>query len=255
MTEEKILARLQNCPWQIHVAAETDSTNSVLKRTSGAPHGTVLLTQRQTGGRGRLGRQFASPEGGVYLSVLLHPKAPPEALLHLTAMVAVAARRAIMEACGVEVQIKWTNDLVCDGKKLGGILTEMLTAEGRLQSVIVGIGINCNTLPREVQDMATSLRALTGTEVDRESLAAALIAHLYTMDQVLLTEKAAWLLEYETACITVGKRVQVLRGEERRLALALGIDENGGLRVRYDSGETAVVTTGEVSVRGMYGYV
>lgn len=245
--------------WNIRVVDETDSTNDALKRQLDAPHGTVLIARRQTGGRGRLGRQFLSPLGGLYLSVLLRPQVPSDQLLHLTPMTAVAVRRAISDCCGVSAQIKWTNDLVFGGRKLCGILTELSCCEGSLQSVIVGVGINCNTdiasLDPSVSSMATSLAQIVGHRVEEEALASAVIFRLQQMDAALLTQKAAWMEEYAAACITVGRQVQILCGGERRQAYAEGIDENGGLLVRYENGETAAVTAGEVSVRGMYGYL
>lgn len=238
--------------WEILTVTETDSTNSALKRLSEPKHGTALLAQTQTGGRGRLGRSFLSPKGGLYLSVLLRPQVPLSRLLHLTPMAAVAARRAVADCCGIAPDIKWTNDLVLNGKKVGGILTESFGG-----CVIVGIGINCNSddFSDEVRAMATSLKSVLGREVDLVSLAAALILRLKEMDEALFTQKAAWLEEYKTGCITLGKKVQVIRGSERREAFAEDLNENGALLVRYENGETAVIDFGEVSVRGMYGYI
>lgn len=257
MDAEKIRAILPDCPWTILTAEETDSTNNALKRLPDAPGGTVLLSDRQTGGRGRLGRCFASPAGGLYLSVLLRPDVAGERLLHLTPVVAVAVRRAIHDFCGLSVEIKWINDLVFGGKKLGGILTELVTSAGsnRPEGVIIGIGLNCNTLPENVTDMAVSLAALTGKPVRLELLAAAIIKRLREMETALFTEKEAWLQEYADACVTLNRTVQVIRGDMVRMAYAFGLDENGGLRVRYANGEVAVISSGEVSVRGMYGYV
>lgn len=245
-------------PFPVRVLRETDSTNDALKRLPDAPHGTVLVTGRQTGGRGRQGRSFASPEGGVYLSVLLRPRAAAADLLHLTPMTAVAARRAIFDTCGVAAEIKWPNDLVFEGRKLVGILTELTQKDGET-CAIIGVGVNCNTeddsLPPEVRDMATSLRKITGKTVDPNELARNLVKQLALLDAALLTEKNAWLAEYAAACVTVGKQVQVVAGAARKTAFAEGIDENGALLVRYEDGKTAAVSTGEVSVRGMYGYV
>ncbi len=261
LNEAALQALLPDCPWRLRVLKETDSTNNELKRECTAPHGTVVISIRQTGGRGRLGRQFASPLGGGHLSVLLRPKALPPELLHLTPMTAVAVRRAIADCCGVQADIKWTNDLVYGGKKLCGILTELTTeaGSGALQSVIIGIGINCNTVredfPPEIRSTVTSLALLAGRPVDPNALAAATVRRLYEMDAVLLTARAAWMGEYEAACITIGQTVQVVRGGQRRIAFAEGIDEFGGLKVRWEDGTHEVVNTGEVSVRGMYGYV
>lgn len=233
------------------------STNAVIKALSAErelAEGYALVAYHQTQGRGRLGRSFSSPEGGLYLSALLRPQAPPDRLLHLTAMAAVAVRRAVFACCGLRPDIKWTNDLVVRGKKLGGILTELLTdADGT--AVLIGIGLNCNTLPHEVAQMATSLRAETGAAVSVDALAQALRQQLQALDRALLTHPAPWMEEFSAACITLGQTVQVIRGENRRAARALSIDENGGLRVRYETGEEATITTGEVSIRGMYGYV
>lgn len=245
-------------PFPVQVLRETDSTNDALKRMTDAPHGTVLVTGKQTKGRGRLGRRFSSPEGGTYLSVLLRPDAPAAALLHLTAMTAVAVRRAINDCCGIAPGIKWTNDLVWAGRKLVGILTE-LTQQGGATCAIIGIGVNCNTeisqFPPEVQKIATSLREITGQTVDPNALALRMVRRLSEMDAALLTEKSAWMAEYAAACITVGKQVQVVSADGRRCAFAEGVDENGALLVRFENGETAAVSTGEVSVRGMYGYI
>lgn len=245
-------------PFPVQALDETDSTNDALKRLPHAPHGTVFVTGRQTKGRGRLGRSFASPEGGVYLSVLLRPNAAAPELLHLTAMAAVAVRRAIRDCCGVEAGIKWTNDLVFDGRKLCGILTELVQKDGGL-CAIIGIGVNCNTepaqLPPEVRKLAVSLREITGAVVDPNALARCLVRRLAELDAALLTDRKAWMAEYAAACVTVGKPVQVVSGTERRAAFAEGVDENGALLVRFENGETAAVSTGEVSVRGMYGYI
>ncbi len=241
------------------VMALTDSTNDELKRLCGAPDGVYCIAAQQTGGRGRRGRQFASPAGGIYLSVLLRPAAEAAELLHLTPMAAVAVRRAIADCCDVEVGIKWINDLVVKGKKLCGILTELCCEAdtGHVQSVIVGVGINCNTdpLPEPLRDTATSLRLETGHPIDPNALAAAMVRRLWEMERALQTEKEAYLAEYAACCVTLGKQVQVIREDTRRSAFAEGIDDSGGLIVRYEDGTRAVVSAGEVSVRGMYGYV
>lgn len=243
------------CPGPMQLLPSCTSTNDLLKTMEDAPDGMVLVTGCQTGGRGRLGRRFASPEGGVYLSILLRPEVEPQKLLHLTAMSAVAMRRAVFDCCGVAAELKWVNDLIAGGKKFCGILTEWVGTD----RVIIGIGVNCNTVPDdfppEVRPMATSLRELTGRPVDPNVLAGAMAFRLRQMRRVLLTEKAAWMAEYAAACVTVGKPVQLLHGDSREEAFAEGIDEDGGLIVRLKSGQRTAVNTGEVSVRGLYGYV
>jgi BirA family biotin operon repressor/biotin-[acetyl-CoA-carboxylase] ligase len=263
---ERILDALGDHPWrqQLQVLDSVDSTNNLLKSmgAAGAPHGTVVIADEQTGGRGRLGRSFSSPKGvGIYFSLLLRPDCAPTQVGHVTAMVAVAACDAIEKVTGVRPGIKWTNDLILNGKKLAGILTEMNVEweSGNLQYLVTGIGINCNhqktDFPPEVQEMATSLRQELGASVDRSRLAAELVRALEHMSRDIISGKAEWLQRYRQDCITIGKQVQVVRGADVRTGVATGIDENGGLIVRYDSGETGVVYSGEVSVRGMYGYV
>ncbi len=266
LCQKSIQTLLEGHPWQhlVQVLDTVDSTNNVVKKLSaeGAPQGTIVISDCQTAGRGRLGRQFASPKGvGVYLSLLLRPQVPPHQLLHLTAVSAVATVKAVEKTCGIQPGIKWTNDLVVGKEKLAGILTEMsLEAEsGTVNYAVIGIGTNCNHqkshFPPEVQPMATSLLLQTHQEVDRNQYAANLVEQLYQITQSMFDEKAQLMTQYAQMCITVGQAVKVVRGAEVAFATALGIDLDGGLLVRYDSGEEAVVNSGEVSVRGMYGYL
>ena len=249
-------------PWQPLVTAveRVDSTNNACKRLAaeGAPDGTAVLTGMQTAGRGRRGRTFVSPPGGLYFSLILRPHAQPEALMHLTAMVAVAAARAIERVSGVYPGIKWTNDLVLGKKKLCGILTEIgIEAESReVDYAVVGIGINCAhaELPPEVAAMSADLETATGKKPDRSRLAAELVRSLYEMEQALFTQKDAWLAEFSAHCVTIGQDVKLVRGDEVQFAHADGIDGEAALRVTYPDGTVGVIASGEVSVRGMYGY-
>ena len=263
LSDAAVHALLEGCPWPINVLPTVDSTNTYAKAQAalGAPHGSVYVPGRQTGGRGRRGRTFVSPPGGVYLSVLLRPQREAAELLWLTAAVAVAIRRAIRDCCPAEIGIKWTNDLVIGKRKVCGILTE-LAAEadsGMLEYAVVGIGVNCNTdtaaLPEPARDVAISLREAVGTAVDPNALAAAMVRRLHELDVQLPEALPQWLAEYAGVCVTLGQDVQILRAGETRLAHAIGIDEAGGLIVRYPDGTEGVVSSGEVSVRGMYGYV
>ena len=263
---EKIRDYLGEHPWRdrITLLDSVDSTNSMAKREAllGAPHGSVYLSDEQTGGRGRQGRSFSSPKGrGIYLSVLLRPACAPADVPHATAMAAVAACDAVESACGVRPRIKWTNDLLLGEKKLVGILSEM-SAEwesGTLESLVIGIGINCcqtrEDFPEELRDKATSLLLETGEKPDRNRLAAALIDSLSRLSRDLLTEKASWLARYAEDCVTLGRPIRILRRDSQRHGIATGIDKNGALLVRYDNGETGLVFSGEVSIRGENGYI
>lgn len=251
-------------PWKDRFSyfEELGSTNDTLKTLArqGAPHGTVLIADRQTGGHGRLGRSFYSPGGvGVYLSILLRPDCAPTELMHLTCAAANAMCDAIEKAAGFRPGIKWTNDLVYQKKKLGGILTELgFGSSGKLEYAIVGIGINCcqkkEDFSPDIQDMAASLAMVTGTAIDRAAVAAAMMEALHQMDASLLTGKEAMLAQYRRDCITLGQQICVVRGAEIRYGTALTVDEEGALVVAFPEG-TEAVNSGEVSVRGMYGYV
>ena len=189
----------------------------------------------------------------------LRPNARPEQILHLTAMTAVAASRAVAAVCGERPMIKWTNDLVFGRKKLAGILTELsLVAETReVEYVVIGIGVNCaqSQFPPEIADIAASIYTQTGKRDVRNALAAALLRELSRMNDALLTEKDAWLREFAENCVTLGREVQIIRGDSVRPAFAEGIGPEAELLVRYPDGTREAVASGEVSVRGMYGYI
>ena len=263
--KEAIFAQLSaECPWRdtLHWFDTIDSTNTQAKAMArqGAPHGTVLLAGHQSGGRGRMGRQFASPAGmGVYLSVILRPNCPPEQLLHLTCAAAEAICDAVENAAGFRPGIKWTNDLVAGGRKLGGILTELSVEEGRVRYAVVGIGINCRQqlqdFPPDLRDMAASLSMTAGKPVDCSRLAVEMIHALIRMDARLFPHKAAIMDDYRKDCITTGREICLLRSGEVRYGTASYVDDDGGLQVTFSDGTTETVTSGEVSIRGMYGYV
>ncbi len=254
---------LDGHPWadKIQYFDRLDSTNSYAKDLAarGAAEGTVILAGTQTGGRGRMGRSFSSPAGmGIYMSVILRPDCLPEELMHLTCCAGVAACRAVEQAAEISPGIKWTNDLVLEKRKLGGILTEIsVNAHTRkVDWAVVGIGINgCQRpqdFPADIQNMACSL-GLEKKHLPR--LAAALVTQMQRMRGMLLEEKARLMEEFTRRCVTVGQEISILRGQEVSHARALGVDGSGGLEVVFPDGKKATVTSGEVSIRGMYGYL
>ena len=170
----------------LNYLATCPSTNDLLKAMAeeGAPEGTVLIAGEQTRGKGRLGRSFTSAAGkGVYLSALLRPELPPERLLPLTGFTAEAMRRAVLRAAGADAKIKWVNDLILNGKKICGILTESaFSTGGRLAYVVVGVGLNVNYSPKdfppELQTLAGSLKTELGRDYPLSDLAAAMIREL-----------------------------------------------------------------------------
>ena len=215
-----------------------------------ASHGTVLCSEHQTAGRGRLGRSFVSSEGGLYLSILLKREEPLSRLLHVTPMAAIAVRRAILDLYPtLQVDIKWINDLQIRGKKICGILTEVAPQGG----IIIGIGINCNTpsFPEELRAIAGSLREFQG-EVDIEALLRALLRRLGELDEGLFSEKAQWMEEYRRNCISLHRDVLLLSPTGQREAYAEDIGEDGELLVRLPDGSREAVSMGEVSLRTIY---
>ena len=269
LTEPEIRARLgptERVGRTLLCFDEIGSTNTYAKEIalSGAEDGTVVTANRQTAGRGRLGREFQSPAGkGVYLTALLRPELPPERLLCVTALAGVAVCRAVEQVCGVRPGIKWTNDLVLGGRKLCGILTELsLEGEsGRVQYLVIGAGLNVlhtsEDFSPEVRPVATSLAQELGRPVSRPALAAAEIAELDRLYGALCSGRTEpYLDEYRRSCVTLGKEVQLLRPDGgREHVTALDIDGQFGLVVRREDGATAMIRSGEASVRGMYGYV
>ena len=251
-------------PERILIFQEVPSTNTLAKEMAakGAPHGTVLIADRQSAGRGRLGRSFLSPpDVGVYFSIILRPHCRPQELMHLTCAAAVAMCDAVEHSFGFRPGIKWTNDLVWNGKKLGGILTELaLNAKtGLVDYAIVGVGINCrqtmDQLDPAIADMACSVRMITGQDADRNILVAQMIRAMDACSAALLSGRAQMLERYRAGCITLGREVSILRGDEILHGTALDIDPEGGLMVRLASGQEITVSSGEVSIRGLYGYI
>lgn len=241
-----------------------DSTNTECKRQamSGAQEGLVVTAEEQTGGRGRRGRGFQSPKGkGLYLSALFRPDLEPGQVSDFTAWVAVAVCDGIEACCGIRPQIKWTNDIILNGKKLVGILTELslVSETNTLDYMVTGIGVNVNQAVEdfspEIQEMATSLSMVLGRPVRRADLAAQIILALDRMYAGYPEDRAEYLKKYRAGCITTGHQVQLITPAARRQAFALEIDDNFNLVVELYNGKRETISAGEVSVRGMYGYV
>lgn len=231
---------------------EVDSTNTVLRALAedGAPDGQVVAAKRQTAGRGRFSRAFDSQAGGLYLSYLM--RGCGESCFDMTGRAAVAVRRALSRTCGVEVNIKWLNDLVLNRRKICGMLAQGLFLKEK-SIIILGIGLNVNqrSFPDGLEGIASSLFIETGKEYDINELAFQVVREL----DIVRNEPAESVLnEYRNACITVGKEITVVSASERRRAQAISINGNFSLSVRYENGEERNVSSGEVSVRGLYDY-
>ena len=249
----------------LHCFDTIDSTNTYARQIAleGAADGTAIVADCQTAGRGRMGRSFQSPRGkGIYLSVLFRPDLPPERLMSVTALAGLAVCDAVERLCGVRPGLKWPNDPVLGRKKLCGVLTEMaLEGEtGRVQHLVVGIGLNVlhtqEDFQDEVAEIATSLQMELGRPVSRPQLTALLLEELDRVYEALRSgDLTAYLAAYRRDCVNLGKTVQLIGTACRETVTAVDVDESFGLVVRTPEGEEKVVRSGEVSVRGLYGYV
>ena len=254
----------QDHPWgkTIYCFDTLPSTNNLAKEIAaqGATEGTVIIAREQTGGRGRMGRSFSSPAGlGLYLSVILRPGCAPKELMHLTCAAGVASADGVEKAAGFRPGIKWANDLVHGKQKLGGILTELgFDSQGNAAWAVVGIGINClhesKDFPQEIRSIAASLSMEAKKSVSPLELARHLIPALYEMRKNLFDAKSI-MARYRKDCITLGQEICVSRAGITRYGKALAVGDDASLTVEFSDGSTEAVASGEVSVRGMYGYL
>lgn len=241
---------------------ETDSTNSQARilAEEGAPEGTVVLAEKQNAGRGRRGRSWDSPKGtGIFMSAVFRPDIVPMNASMLTLVAAYSTASVLREDCGLDVKIKWPNDLVLNRKKIVGILTEMSSETEYIHYIVNGIGINVNMeeFPEEISDKATSLRIESGHSFERAKLAAGILNRLEKDYEHFVQEQSLEFLleEYNEMLINRGEIVKILRGGEERTGTALGINDRGELLVKWPDGSVEAVFAGEVSVRGLYSYV
>ena len=231
-----------------------DSTNTYLKKRAaeGAPEGTVVIANEQTGGRGRMGRSFASAPGmGIYMSMLLRPDTGD--VQSITAATAVAVCRAIERVCGVKPGIKWINDLFLKGKKICGILCESSLRQGGAEYVVLGIGLNVITrpqdFPEELRGTAGSLYSQTGTVYERGKLISAVIRELCAMYETWKLDPAALLDDYKRRCFVLGKAVELMPADgDKFTALAEDISDDFGLVLRLPDGSQKTVHSGVFSL-------
>lgn len=258
LSKEGILALLGDTPLTVDVRHTVTSTNDLLKQLAidGAPEGYALIAAEQTAGKGRLGRKFYSPDGsGVYISLLLRPKMKAEDSLFITTSAAVAVSRAIetVSEGRIKPKIKWVNDIYVNSKKVCGILTEASVSfeSGMLDHAILGIGINITTpegdFPEDIKGIATSLFGRMEQGNIRNRLTAQVLSELTK----LLDDPSRddYLEEYRKRQMLIDRDVNVIKGERKRAARALGIDERARLLVKYEDGSREALISGEVSVK------
>lgn len=240
---------------------EMDSTNIQAKKLgeNEAVNGTLVVTELQTAGRGRRGRTWVSPEGNCYFSFLLRPDVLADRASMITLIAAMGLAKAIKQVSRLDTMIKWPNDVVANGKKICGILTESSTDLEYINYVVVGIGINVNQteFPEEIRKTASSIRLETGEIVNRARLLGAFLDAFEEYYEIFLkTEDLTFLAEeYNSLLINRGKEVKLIEHEKERVLKAVGIDVKGGLIVEDGQGNQETIISGEVSVRGLYGYV
>lgn len=240
-----------------------DSTNNVIKRCAeeNPEHGLLAVAEEQTAGRGRRGHSWTSPSGtGVWMSLELIPDISPEKASMLTLVAAMAISSAIDEICGLSSKIKWPNDIVINGRKVCGMLTELSAELTRINYVVVGIGINVNTteFPEEIKETATSLFIESGSKekINRAELIACSGKwfEIY-YDKFIETGDLSLLVdEYNERLVNAGRQVRVIERDNEKIYTAVGIDSEGLLVVKNEDGSIETVRSGEVSVRGLYGY-
>jgi len=250
LPQERLIGR------SITIYRETASTNLLVDQRAmhGESEGWVVFAESQTRGRGRLGRSWVSPAGkGLWFSVLLRPPLRPPEMTQLTVISATALSRAIRQVTGLQPEIKWPNDILIQGKKVAGVLTEMSAETDRVSHAALGIGINVNLeasdFPSELQPVATSLQIEKGEPIHRSTLAVALLKAL-DEDYARICQGSFQEVAREWAdqCITLGKRVRIHQLDHSYLGVAESIDPEGALMIRTEHGELERVTGGDVTL-------
>lgn len=241
--------------YKIIVLDKTDSTNDYLKTLAeaGESENTVVIADKQGKGKGRLGRSFFSPDGGLYMSLLLRPVFSAEKSLFITTATAVAASEAISKLSGKKAVIKWVNDIFIEGKKVCGILTEASVnfKTGGLNYAIVGIGINLypsdGGFPDDIKETAGTV---FDKEIDSKLEAEIAVEIIKDFSEIYENiEKSDFMKRYKDRLFILGKKIEVIKNENSRRAEAIDIDDNAGLVVKYENGETETLFSGEVSIR------
>jgi len=248
----------------IELHQSIDSTNNRARELAleGADEGTLIIAETQLEGRGRLGRNWVSPKGkGIWMSLILRPNLPPDQAPRITAMAAVAVRKALNKATGLNIGIKWPNDIIIDGKKVCGILTEMHADIDRIHYVVVGIGINVNMtqedFPTDISSTATALRIALNRWVDRRQIIALVMEEIEEIYfKYLETRDFKQILDLcRQYSITLNRPVKVIGRDTTFEGFAIDFDEDGSLLVKKEDGIIVKVMSGDVSVRGRHGYV
>lgn len=255
---ERISPKTQWAGREIVYLDTVDSTNRIARQLAaqGAAHGTLVIADTQTGGRGRRGRSWISPAGeGIFMSLILRPDVHPSQVARLSLLTALAVAQAIEKTTGLNARIKWPNDIVIDGRKICGLLLEMDATAESLRSVVAGVGINVHqrAFDEEIAHTASSLDLLGGKRYSRAKIVQ---AFLEAFEAAMELPEDEMMRAYRARSATLGSRVQVIALNGTYTGTAEGMTDSGSLLVRADEdGALREVLAADVSVRGIMGYV
>ena len=235
---------------------EVTSTQDEAKSLAaqGADEGTVVVTETQTGGRGRIGRVWSSPSGGIYFSIILRPNIRPTEALRLPLIAGIAVARAIETLTALKPKLKWPNDIIINSRKAGGILTEMSAEVDRLDWVIIGIGLNVNTppgaFPSDIEDISISLMEAEGEYVPRVKLLQHILQELESLlDDFHQSGFEPLRAQWKSLSNTIGETVKVISGSEEIIGQAVDIDSDGALILEKNDGAKERIIAGDVRIR------
>jgi birA, biotin-[acetyl-CoA-carboxylase] ligase region len=254
----RLIGRPSSGSNELHESIDSTNTRAMQLAREGCSEGTVVLARQQTAGRGRLGRQWLSPpDSGIYMSTVLRPSQALVDLPVTTLCIGVAAVRSVFAIAGVEAGLKWVNDLIYDGKKLGGILAEMTAGGENQPALVIGIGINVrmnkDDIPEELNNKMTWLEQAAGAPIDPNALVAELCAQIEDVYFRAADGQIARILdEWRALSVTLGNEILVTSGSTQFRGTAIDITASGALIVETDRGKQEV-TGGEITVRNVDG--
>lgn len=241
----------------IHYFEQCPSTQPIAHQYAqgNAPDGTIVVCEEQTAGRGRMARPWKSSRGkGIWMSVIIRPEIPPMKAPQFTLIAAVAVTRAIEDIADVRAEIKWPNDLLINGKKCTGILTELQADVDRVQAIILGIGVNVNQdledFPEDIQHIATSIKMITGVPVDRAHLVARILHYLEIYSDMYVEHGFKPLkILWESYSGTLGRRIKAVMVHQQIEGTALGITNDGVLQVQTDDGQIHEIYSADIEIQ------
>jgi len=264
LLKAEILANLNTLKWgkeHLYTFEEVDSTNLAAKKLAneGKPEGTVVVAESQLAGKGRLDRAWVSPKGkGIWVSIILRPNILPANAAQITFVIAVGMVKALKKALGLNVQIKWPNDILIDRRKVAGILTEISAEIERVNYIIVGIGVNVNQgeneFPLDFREKAYSLKLALGHKVSRINVLQTMLEEIErSYDFYLKNDFSVIIEEWKSNALTLGQEVKAITGNEIIEGLAVDLDSDGCLIIKDRNNNSHKIIAGDVSVRNQSG--